>query len=161
LWESIVLAHNNLSKQTSNPVFIAVGHVNIGCTPRLSRLFFSYLLRFRGQLRVSVTVLFTACENKLTMVDLSYYTFQESWGVATYHVVTAPKVVEITRGYCSRVKARAFLQKAHSYVVALLFANARVPNLSVTTYSFSIPTDAQVPLKFLTTERLSKITEIH
>jgi len=95
------------------------------------------------------------------MVDLSYYTFQEGWGVATYHVATAPKVVEITRRCGSRVKARAFLQKPRSYVVALFLANPGVPNLYVTIYPFSIPKNAQVPLKFLMTERLSKITEIH
>jgi len=36
-----------------------------------------------------------------------------------------------------------------------------VPNLPLTMYPFSISTDEHVPLKFLMTKRLSKITKIH
>jgi len=36
-----------------------------------------------------------------------------------------------------------------------------VPNISLTMHPVSISTDEYVPLKFLVTKRLSKITKIH
>jgi len=49
-----------------------------------------------------------------------------------------------------------------SFVIEIqTYARTGVPNLFLTMYPFSISTDEYVPLNFLTTKRLSKITKIH
>jgi len=49
-----------------------------------------------------------------------------------------------------------------SFVIEIqAYVRTGVPNLFLTMYPFSISTDQYVPLTFLTTKRLSKITKIH
>jgi len=61
---------------------------------------------------------------------------------------------------CAQCAYTQFILCLNSKFTKKLFS-AGIPNISLTMYPFSISTDEQLPLKCLTTKRLSKITKIH